>query len=300
LLTSEAEEWFWDFAAKYSMAWNLSLSTDYDELRRLAKSQWGEAEARAATSSFRRLDRDIADERVLAREQDRPFNPRLVWYLHLRHAPVLAHAAVALLSVAGSEASVERTFSAQGDVHTDRRNRLADEVVEAEMFIKFNEGTVKRMEEWERDMKATTSTRRRKRPQTAAPPCGREMDEDDEEDVDIPNIAGLFRRPERKDEKEEKQLPSPPHAIAPVAVVSVPDPPATDEVERFIKTYVKKYGIHGKYRWRDYNLQQLESAGAEWKPEPMRDTAVVLKRKIMAWVRGQTEQEADADVADAE
>jgi hypothetical protein len=133
------------------------------------------------------------------------------------------------------------------------------------------------------------------------------MDEDDEEDADIPNIAGLFRRPERReavaevqDEKEEKQLPSPPQAIAAVAVVSVPDPPTTDEVERFIKAYVREYGIHDKYRWRDYNLQQLESAGAEWKPEPMRDTAVVLKRKIMAWVRAQTEQEADADVVDAE
>lgn len=303
-LTSEAEEWFWDFAAKYSMAWNLSLSADYDELRRLAKSQWGEFEARAATSSFRRLDRDIADERMLAKAQDRPFNPRLVWYLHLRHAPVLAHAAVALLSVAGSEASVERTFSAQGDVHTDRRNRLADEIVEAEMFIKFNEGTVKRMEEWERDMKATTSNRRRKRPQTTAPPRGREMDEDDDEDVDIPNIAGLFRPPERKeaaaevqDEKEE-QLPNPPQAI--VSVISVPDPPATDEVERFIKAYVKKFGVNDKYRWRDYNLGQLEAAGAAWKPEPMRDTPVVLKRKIMAWVRAQTEQEADADVVDEE
>jgi hypothetical protein len=295
LLTSEAEEWFWDFAAKYSMAWNLSLSTNYDELRRQAKSQWGEFVARSATSSFRRLDADIADEEELAKDQNRPFNPRLVWYLHLRHAPLLANAAVALLSVAGSEASVERTFSAQGDVHTDRRNRLADDIVEAEMFIKFNESTVKRMEEWERDMKV--SKRKRKRQQTAAPPLGREMDEDDEEDADIPSIAGLFRRPEGKeaveevpDEKEEKQLPAPPPAVG---VISVPDPPATDEVERFIKAYVEKYGIHDKYRWRDYNLQQLESAGAEWQPQPMRDTAVVLKRKIMAWVRAQTEQEVD-------
>jgi hypothetical protein len=309
--TSEAEEWFWDFAAKYSMAWNLSLSTDYDELRRLAKSQWGEFEARAATSSFRRLDKDIADERVLASSQDRSFNPRLVWYLHLRHAPVLAHAAVALLSVAGSEASVERTFSAQGDVHSDRRNRLADITVEAEMFIKFNDRTVKRMEEWERDMKETKSKKRRKRPQTAAPSRGREMDEDDEEEEGIPSIAGLFKRPERKeaaaevqDEKEEKQsLHSQPHAVASAAVVSVPAPPPADEVQRFIESYVRKYSIHSKYRWRDYHIQQLESAGAEWEPQPMMDTVDVLKRKIMAWVRGQTEKEAevaDADVVDAE
>lgn len=172
------------------------------------------------------------------------------------------------------------------------------------MFIKFNEGTVRRMEEWERDMKV--SKRKRKCQQTAVPPGGREMDEDDEEDVDIPSIAALFRRPERKeaaeveDEKEEKQLPSPSPAVVPVAVLSVPDPPASDEVERFIQDYVGKHGIHDKYRWRDYNLQQLESAGAEWKPQPMRDTAVVLKRKMMAWVRAQPEQEVDADVVDTE
>ena len=298
---SEAEEWFWDFAAKYSMAWNLSLSTNYDELRRSAKSQWGESEARSATSSFRRLDKDIEDEVALAKTECRPFNPRLVWYLHLRHAPVLAHAAVALLAVAGSEAAVERSFSAQGDVHTDRRNRLSDDIVEAEMFIKFNLSTIERMEQWEREMKSTTSNRRRKRPQTPALPRGREMNEEDGDDEDIPSIAGVFRRAERMDEaveeKEEKQQHNPPPAIAPVpTVVSVPDPPTADEVERFIRAYVKSHGVHSRSIWRDDNLLQLESAGAEWKPEPMRDTAIVLKRKIMAWVRGQSEAEADADV----
>lgn len=312
--TGEAEEWFWDFAAKYSIAWNLSDSSNYDELRRLAKSEWGEFGARSATSMFRRLDRDIADEEELAKAQERSFNPRLVWYLHLRHSPVLAHAALALLSVAGSEASVERTFSAQGDVHTDRRNRMADEIVEAEMFIKFNDSTVKRMEEWEGEMKSTTSKRRRKRQQTAARPPGREMDEDYEEEEGIPSIAGFFKRPERKESvsewkderaeeqevKEGKQQPIPSRPVAPV-IVSVTPPPATDEVQRFIEDYVSKHSIHSKFRWREYHISQLESSAAEWKPQPMRDTVDVLKRKIMAWVRGQTEKEADgADVVDAE
>ncbi len=310
--TGEAEEWFWDFAAKYSMAWNLSFSSNYDELRRLAKSEWGEFEARAATSSFRRLDKDIADEEDLANAQERSFNPRLVWYLHLRHSPVLAHAALALLSVAGSEASVERTFSAQGDVHTDRRNRMADDIVEAEMFIKFNDSTVKRMEDWEREMRSTTSNKRRKRQQTAARPPGREMDEDYEEEEGIPSIAGLFKRPERKEserkderaaaeqeEKEERQQPIQSRAIASV-IVAVPAPPATDEVQRFIEDYVRKHSIHSKYRWREYHISQLESSAAEWKPQPMRDTVDVLKRKIMAWVRAEEAEADGASVVDAE
>jgi hypothetical protein len=47
-------------------------------------------------------------------------------------------------SVAGSEAAVERTFSAQGKVHTKGRNRLKDESVEAEMFCRFNGAALER------------------------------------------------------------------------------------------------------------------------------------------------------------
>jgi hypothetical protein len=189
---------------------------------------------------------------------------------------------------------------------------MADDIVEAEMFIKFNDSTVKRMEDWEGEMQSTTSKRRRKRQQTAARPPGREMGEDYEEEEGIPSVAGLFKLPERKEserkdgraeeleEKEEKQQPisSPPVASV---IVSVPPPPATDEVQRFIEDYVSKHSIHSKFRWRDYHISRLESSAAEWKPQPMRDTVDVLKRKIMAWVRGQTEKEADgADVVDAE
>src|ERR1700761_2823015 len=53
--------------------------------------------------------------------------------------------------------------------------------------------------------------------------------------------------------------------------------------------------------WKDYHMQLLESAGAEWKPQAMRDTVDVLKRKILAWVRGQTEQEGEVvDAVDAD
>ena len=50
----------------------------------------------------------------------------------------LSRVAAVLLSVSASEASVERSFSAQAAVHSDERNRLHGETVEAEMFLKFN------------------------------------------------------------------------------------------------------------------------------------------------------------------
>lgn len=54
------------------------------------------------------------------------------------------HAAIALLSIAGSEAAVERSFSAQDIVHSKRRNRLKDDAVEQEVFIRFNSSILER------------------------------------------------------------------------------------------------------------------------------------------------------------
>ena len=45
---------------------------------------------------------------------------------------------MALLSLSASEAAVERSFSAQGNVHTKLRNRMEETSVQDEMFIKFN------------------------------------------------------------------------------------------------------------------------------------------------------------------
>jgi hypothetical protein len=72
------------------------------------------------------------------------WNPIPVWVWYFKLAPVVAHAAAAILSVAASEASVERTFSAQDAVHTKKRNRLLDESVEEEMFVKFNTRAMQR------------------------------------------------------------------------------------------------------------------------------------------------------------
>jgi hypothetical protein len=61
------------------------------------------------------------------------------WSWYRNSTPALSNIAQALLSITPSEAAVERTFSAQGNVHRDVRNRLSNEKIENEMFIKFNE-----------------------------------------------------------------------------------------------------------------------------------------------------------------
>jgi hypothetical protein len=50
----------------------------------------------------------------------------------------LTHIILALLSICPSEASVERSFSLQSDVHSLERNKLTNEIINAEMIIKMN------------------------------------------------------------------------------------------------------------------------------------------------------------------
>ena len=289
---STAAGWLQDFAAKYSLFWGLTTSDDYTVLRQQAKHQWSNFLARKADSCFSSVDTDIADLRELSSREGKAFDAREVWCLYLRSAPVLSHAAVALLSIAGSEAAVERTFSAQGDVHSDRRNRLGDGTVEAEMFIKFNERTLVRVEEGLERVK-------RKRAHVGPDLRCVEMGEDYEEDEDVPSVAGMFSRPPPREavtevnigmdvDTEERGEPE-----VRAAVRAVPPAPAANEVEAFIMYYVKKVGITSRFTWQDWKLQALEAAGQAWSP-PMRDTTDQLKKRIMAWVRSEVGQEFSA------
>lgn len=73
---------------------------------------------------------------------DKKFNSMLVWSTFLPSHPQLSMIATAILSICPSEASVERSFSIQSDIHSLERNRLAADSVQAEMRIKFNSKTI--------------------------------------------------------------------------------------------------------------------------------------------------------------
>jgi hypothetical protein len=66
------------------------------------------------------------------------WQPSLVWFRYQTSVPELTACVLALLSITATEAAVERSFSAQGTVHSKKRNRLLNSSVEREMFIKFN------------------------------------------------------------------------------------------------------------------------------------------------------------------
>jgi hypothetical protein len=64
--------------------------------------------------------------------------PIAVWESFRDGAFELTSVAIAILSICASEAAVERSFSLQDRIHSKSRNKSNDELVEAQMFIKFN------------------------------------------------------------------------------------------------------------------------------------------------------------------
>jgi Protein of unknown function (DUF 659)/hAT family C-terminal dimerisation region len=101
-----------------------------DELGGLLFAQIGQLKARR--DRFAKLDENIRVTKISEKEH---WSALCVWSFYSME---LAKVATVLLQVPASEASVERTFSAQDAIHTKKRNRLLDMTVQASMFIAFN------------------------------------------------------------------------------------------------------------------------------------------------------------------
>jgi len=63
---------------------------------------------------------------------------KLFWTKYYRVSPHLSIIALCLLSIGISEACVERSFSVQKFTHSDVRNKMKEDIVEAEMRLRFN------------------------------------------------------------------------------------------------------------------------------------------------------------------
>jgi hAT family C-terminal dimerisation region len=219
------------------------------------------------------------------------WNPKAVRNLYLASAPVISHAAVAILSVAGSEAAVERTFSAQGAVHTKTRNRLLDATVEQEMFVKFNG----------RALAAEVKGEYR----------GNYIELDEEMEIvePVPRLGVLWgqggaaadseaemmvEEQQAADVEEKQESEAPPQSV--ISQID-PPPPAVDDERRFIETYVRDNGIYANYKWPEHRMAHLSDAAVCFTPS-IRTMDIVLRRKIMAYVRAeQISEDVDMSVA---
>lgn len=88
--------------------------------------------------SFSSIGNKMLDLQRMCSEQKRHYNINLLWSCYYSTHYELTHVVLAILSICPSESCVERSFSAQADVHSEERNRLHDVTIEAELNIKLN------------------------------------------------------------------------------------------------------------------------------------------------------------------
>ena len=171
-----AAEWFLDFGVNFLTFYELTEEKDEMNLRATLRKQHAEFEGREgpflnmddikkdliraharqnasaisahkpgtgtlplSVSEPQTSSSPISESAPPAAEQHMCFwQPSLVWFRYQTSVPELTACVLALLSITATEAAVERSFSAQGTVHSKKRNRLLNSSVEREMFIKSN------------------------------------------------------------------------------------------------------------------------------------------------------------------
>ena len=89
-------------------------------------------------NEFKTINRDHENLRNTYEKQNKKYNIKMLWTLYIPTHYEISTIAIAILSICPSEASVERSFSIQSDIHTIERNRLSEELIDAEMNIKVN------------------------------------------------------------------------------------------------------------------------------------------------------------------
>jgi hypothetical protein len=115
---------------QYSNAHNVRQELTNQFVEFAARSNRFEGFKRRVDSTETFIQKDGIETRLI--------NPVTVWQSFRDGVLELASVAVAILSICASEAAVERSFSIQDRIHSKSRNRSKDDLVEAQVFVKFN------------------------------------------------------------------------------------------------------------------------------------------------------------------
>jgi hypothetical protein len=141
-LLDGAITWFTTWGSHFVKEYTLSDETEEHRIRAILTHQL--SAFKGCTAPFTALQerkRMLSEVAGLGKKQ---WDPRELWNLYRDTVPEITACALALLSLTASEAAVERTFSKQGLVHSQLRNALSPESVQAQMFIAFNKRALER------------------------------------------------------------------------------------------------------------------------------------------------------------
>jgi hypothetical protein len=149
--TASATAWFGRFAASYLTHQTMVNQSEAD-LEDQMIGLLGEFLAARAPFTFIHMDaqtrrQKLVDLAAAPRDEDAPpkyfcFDAKPIWRRYIGQIPAFVKVACAVLSIAASEAPVERSFSTQGRIHSDDRNSLKHINVVNQMFISFNHAVI--------------------------------------------------------------------------------------------------------------------------------------------------------------
>lgn len=229
---------------------------------------------------FRMLQQHIDAARSIAHDDHGGFNPRRVWAQYALDDLELPAVALALLSVAASEAAVERSFSAQDAVHTKKRNRLGKDTVQAEMFVRFNHDALLRAQ------------------LSVAPSSLLELDDgycSSDADTEV-DISALFvQRKAATEEKQRKRHRQDDEDVEVASAVSSSSPPpqparpparthsATQrEIDAWLWFYIEQHTITHEYQWTREAKNALEAASLN---RPRDSVPLPMAKQLLARLR---------------
>jgi hypothetical protein len=132
----ESLDFIIDWGSLYITTYNLIKNICIDKIQEILLVQLNDFISRHNSFSF--IDCKNEELKKMYTDQNKEYSMKLLWNSYLPLCYELSIVAIAILSICPSEACVERSFSAQADVHSEERNRLSNEVIEAEMNIKIN------------------------------------------------------------------------------------------------------------------------------------------------------------------
>ena len=93
-------------------------------------------------SCVKKSQQNDEEEEEQKQIQEMEVDWKLFWTKYYHICPHLSIVALCLLSIGISEACVERSFSIQKLTHSDTRNRMKEDIVEAEMRLRFNKQNI--------------------------------------------------------------------------------------------------------------------------------------------------------------
>ena len=132
--TNPITDFLKNWGSLYLITYRLTDENNQETLKQLLNLQIVEFNGRQ--TEFASLNPTIENIKSSCKIKDKIYNPILVWCSFLSSHFELSKVAIAILSICPSEASVERSFSMQSDVHSLERNKLSPDLVEAEMKVR--------------------------------------------------------------------------------------------------------------------------------------------------------------------